>query len=235
MEFFRVGEVLSDFKMTSYSHDELLIININHDTKILQYERTVFSFFDAISNIGGVFGLLLQVGVILTGSFSEIYFLTSVFSYLYTTCQGTLVKNNVRKVQSRLMHHNKSMSISELKETEKPFSPDPKKPESGKPKLASSLSNTCEQHLKGIRRAKFSSCDYCKTLIPFFPSKSKLGFEELSDKLSQELDVVEIIHSIRAIKVIMKLLLKVHQQRLVSYSTQVQDQLTQIFSEKFSK
>ncbi|CAI2361308.1 unnamed protein product [Moneuplotes crassus] len=239
-KFYRVGEEISDFRTVDSTANQLLEINIHQDSQVLYYERTIFSFFDVIGSIGGVFGLLLQAGLLLTNNFSEKYFLTSLFSFLYISdiskkeCNLNLNKNVVRPKNSQ----GSFKKSSNQNETIKPLNVRENSSTSETPasfkKLSDNYHEDLKAHLMMTRRVKFTRSDYCKTLLPFFLNKPKREFEELSDKLSQELDVVEIIHSVRAIKVIMKLMLKEHQQKILSFSTQGQSQLIHIFTDRFN-
>ncbi|CAI2360297.1 unnamed protein product [Moneuplotes crassus] len=239
-KFYRVAETISRFRTVDSTANQLLQINFYQESQVLYYERTIFSFFDVIGNIGGVFGLLLQAGLFLTNNFSEKYFLTSLFSFLYISdiskkeCNLNLNKNVVLPKNSQ----GSLKRSSNQNETIKPLNVRENSSTNETPASFKNLSDNYHEDLKAhlmmTRRVKFTRSDYCKTLLPFFLNKPKREFEELSDKFSQELDVVEIIHSIRAIKVIMKLMLKEHQQKILSFSTQGQSQLIHIFTDRFN-
>ncbi|CAI2360974.1 unnamed protein product [Moneuplotes crassus] len=244
-EFYVVSEEIADFESTDGTDSKLLTLTFIQDAQMVNYERIIFSFFDAFSQIGGVFGLLLQVGALVTNSFSEKYFLASLFSFLYISTQKEKIesKGNNRNAIAPTLRRFETQT-DKIKpyhnETLKDFKHEinnsfVQNANNYKNDSSKSVITRCINHLESLRRLYFTSSDYLKTLVPVFSNRAKQQFSEHSLKFSHECDIVEIIHSMRALKLMMKLVLSEHQQLLVSFSSKGYNECSQVLSQNFNK
>ncbi|CAI2359249.1 unnamed protein product [Moneuplotes crassus] len=245
-EFFMLGEQKSDFKENQSGDSELLTITLNQDSQVFTYERTIFSFLDAISQIGGVFGMLLQLGFILTSFFNQKYFLTSLFAFLYTSngqeFETDLNKNeriypkekgaNKKDINCNPNDTVLNLKLSKSLHDDRDFALS--KNQQDKDRTNVGL-NAIKSNFKNLRRTCFTTSEYLKILLPFCSSRAKRKFDLHSDQFSRECDVVELIHSIRTLKLMVRTVLKEHQRMLMGFSTKgQQNEHLEMFSLEFN-
>ncbi|CAI2386876.1 unnamed protein product [Moneuplotes crassus] len=242
--FFSVSRQISDLieiDSSDPTETDLLTLQFFQDEESLKYERTIFSFLDAIGQIGGVFGMFVQGGLLITATFNQSYFMTYLFSFLYTSNQeesedtDKIKQGAIFPISANLKKKDINSKLSDTLSNMRKYSDVTKKRKDEiKEDITKNSLSRLKVYLEGIRRVSFTSSEYLKTLLPFCNNKAKSKFSLHSDQFSQECDIVELIHSVRALKLVVTTVLQDHQRMLIHFSSRGQQELNQMFSEEFT-
>ena len=113
--FYSIEKGDADFYQFSGNKNIYLYITFALDSKVNQYYRTSYSFWDMFGYIGGIYGLLKALGYFTFNFLTKRQFYTSVLSELYhvdvVSEENKFEENNNALIRNLVKEHTKNKKI----------------------------------------------------------------------------------------------------------------------------
>eukprot|EP00347_Sterkiella_histriomuscorum_P004629 403359730 len=197
----------------------LLKIDFEINAYFTKKYRKVMTVLDAVSQTGGIMGVLVGLGAILNGLFQSALFKLQMIALLYTTTgyQKAKLKEKIEDFQpNNSMRALKNQNYDSKENNEK------KKSHANSP--SNQIIGEIIDKIMTRRPLKFHKCSIIwnemSQKIFFCRKKLDKNFREYVQadlKMNYELDVVNLIKKMRQVDVITKILVHINQQKLIKF------------------
>ncbi|CAI2386528.1 unnamed protein product [Moneuplotes crassus] len=243
-DFYQVIDTTERFETESSSGD-VLSLYFRLDKSTNEYERKIFSFGELLGLAGGFYGALLTIGSIFISVFSDRLYIGAVLGRIYKIDtsnakapfgnMSNLHQSESQDVATRNLPSSiiDSQSYSSSRNNIRETSKDQDIPEQDQENLKKKkLLEKCENNMKARRPFSYGYCHIIQNFLCCIACRSKRKIFKTPNlqrhayftigkhKLTQELDCITLIKTIKQLKILTQVLLTKEQKFLIKYQRQ---------------